>query len=266
MAARVLQFLRPTGIKLIFVVEWLLFLLITGWQGGLQTWQQVGVAAYPLLFFYLIGATLNALSGKIKQVAHGWWLLALALGLMLLDQIIKLLVATFIPFRTAVPLINGWLNLAHNCNFQGSWLLSQFDSPVENLIPLGLMAFLLLLLSWFGYRYYVTHHRASLWADVSFLGLFTGLASWLVEMPLRGHIVDFICLPNVVTADLKDIYLTIGIAAIFVETLDNPGLSRIWQGWTQEKENFRQLWRSFITFTCQELAAAWQTVRHTFIK
>lgn len=263
---RLLRFLSPTISKLIFVVEWLLFLLIIGVQGGLQTLRQVGIAAYPLLFFYLFGATLDTLSGKIKQIARGGWLLALALGLMLLDQLIKLLVATFIPFRTAVPLITGWLNLAHNCNFQGSWVLSQLDRPGTSLIPLGLMAFLLLLFSWFGYRYYIKHQRSSLWADVAFLGLFAGLASWLVEMPLRGHIVDFICLPNLVTADLKDIYLTIGIAAVFVETLDNPGLSRTWQGWTEERENFRQLWRHFITFTRQEWVTAWQTMWHKLRK
>ena len=247
-----MSFLRPTRNKLIFLVEWLLFLAITGLQGGFITGQQILVAAYPLLFFYLIAATLESLSRKIKQFARGWWMLALALGLMLLDQTIKLLVTAFIPFRTAVPLIDGWLNLSHNCNFQGSWVLSQFNQPVSSLIPMGMMAFLLLIFSWFGYRYYVVHQRASLWADAAFLGLFAGLASWLVEMPLRGHIVDFICLPNVVTADLKDIYLTIGIAAIFVETLDNPGLSRPWQGWRQEAANLRQ----FLVFSRQEIRIA----------
>ncbi len=256
-----MRFLRPSRNKLIFLVEWLIFLAITGLQGGFSTGQQVLVAAYPLLFFYLIAVLLEWLSHKIKRFARGWWLLVLALGLMLLDQAIKLLVTRFIPFRTAVPLIDGWLNLSHNCNFQGSWVLSQFNRPVGSLIPLGIMALLLLIFSWFGYRYYIVHQRASLWADAAFLGLFAGLASWLVEMPLRGHIVDFLCLPNVVTADLKDIYLTIGIAAIFVETLDNANLSRPWEGWTQEKANFQQLAQQFLAFSRQEIQTNWQALR-----
>jgi lipoprotein signal peptidase len=261
-----MSFLRPTRNKLIFLIEWLLFLVITGLQSGFSSRQQVWVAAYPLLFFYLVAALLESFSRQIKQIVRGWWMLALALGLVLLDQIIKWLVTIFIPFRTAVPLISGWLNLSHDCNFQGSWLISQFNRPVSSLIPVGIMALFLSVGSWFGYRYYVTHQRASLWADAAFLGLFAGLASWLVEMPLRGHIVDFICLPGLVSADLKDIYLTIGIAAIFVETLDNPGLSRRWQGWPQEKANFRQSLRQFLAFSRQEVQANWQTLRHKFRK
>lgn len=256
-----MRFLRPSRNKLTFLIQWLLFLLITGLQGGLNSGRKALVAAYPLLFFYLVAATLEALSRKIKQIVPGWWMLGLAIGLMLLDQAIKLLVTAFIPFRTAVPLIDGWLNLAHNCNFQGSWVLNQFNRPVGSLIPLGLLAFGLLIISWFGYRYYIVHQRASLWADVTFLGFFAGLSSWLVEMPLRGHIVDFICLPNIITADLKDIYLIIGIAAIFVETLDNPGLSRPWQGWTQEKDNFRQFIQQFLAFSGQELSEAGEKLK-----
>jgi lipoprotein signal peptidase len=253
--------LRPTGYKLIFLIEWLLFLAITGLQGSFISRRQILVAAYPLLFFYFTAALLESLSPKIKQIARGWRILALAAGLVLLDQVIKFVVTALIPFNTAVPLISGWLNLSHNCNFQGSWVLSQFNRPAINLIPLGTMAFLLLIGSWFGYRYYIAHQRASLWADTAFLGLFAGLASWLIEMPLRGHIVDFICLPGVVSADLKDIYLTIGIAAIFVETLDNPGLSRKWQGWSQEKANLRQSLRHFLVFARQEVETGWQKLR-----
>jgi hypothetical protein len=80
-------------------------------------------------------------------------------------------------------------------------------------------------------------------------------------MPLRGHIVDFLCLPGVVTADLKDIYLTIGIAATFVETLDNPDLSRPWQGWRAEKNNMQQLIRRFLVFSGAEINDAWQKLR-----
>jgi lipoprotein signal peptidase len=261
MLAHAARFLRPTRNKLIFLIEWLLFLIISVVQGGLRTGQQLMVAAYPFLFFYLAAAAIESLNRKFKQITRGWRMLALALGVVLLDHVIKLLVVTFIPFRTIVPIFRGWLNLAHNCNFQGSWVLSQMDRPVGSLLPLGMMAFLMMICTWFGYRYYLAYQRSSLWAEFAFLGLFAGLASWLVEMPLRGHIVDFLCLPGVVTADLKDIYLTIGIAATFVETLDNPDLSRPWQGWRAEKNNMQQLIRRFLVFSGAEINDAWQKLR-----
>jgi len=253
-----LQLLRPTWIKIIFLAEWLIFILITWFQGGLDSRRQALIAAYPLLFFYAIGGVFEIVSRKTRQIARGWRLLLTAVGLALFDHAIKLWVATFIPYRTARPLIPGWLNLAHNCNFQGSWVFSQLDVPAVNLIPLSITAFFMLSCSWFGHRYYVACQRTSLWADVAFLSVFAGLLSWLIEMPLRGHIVDFLCLPNMVTADLKDIYLTIGIAAIFVETLDNPGLSRSWQGGRQELVNLTQLAKDVVAFSRQDLRDSWR--------
>lgn len=251
------QLLRPTWIKLIFLAEWLIFILITWFQGGLVDERQVLIAAYPLVFFYLIGGSLEIASGKTQRIVRGWRLLLTAVGLVLIDQAVKLWVATFIPYRTARPLIPGWLHLAHSCNFQGSWIFAQFDVPAVNLIPLGVAAFFMLCCSWFGHRYYIAHQRTSLWADVAFLGVFAGLASWLAEMSLRGHVVDFLCLPNMVTTDLKDIFLTIGIAAIFVETLDNPDLSRSWQGGRQELVNVIKLVKDVVAFSWQGLRAGW---------
>ncbi len=254
----VVQLLRPTWIKLIFLVEWLIFILITWFQGGLDDGRQALIAAYPLLFFYAVAGIFEIVSGKTQRIARGWRLLGTAVILILFDQAIKLWVTTFIPYRTARPLIPGWLHLAHSCNFQGSWVFAQFDVPAANLIPLSVTAFFMLCCSWFVHRYYVSHQRTSLWADVAFLGVFAGLASWLVEITLRGHIVDFLCLPNMVTADLKDIFLTIGIAAIFVETLDNPGLSRSWQGGRQELVNATRLIKDMVSFSWQDLRQGWQ--------
>ncbi len=254
------KILRPNWIKLVFLAEWLLFLLILFLQGGLKTERQALIAIGPAIFFYIVAAVLEGVSPSVRQIARGWRILFLAVGLALLDQGIKLLVTIFIPFRTAKPIIPGWFNVAHSCNFRGSWVFSQLDVPTAHLIFLSAAAFFMLCCSWFWYRYYIARQRNSLWADVAFLGLFAGLASWLIEMTLRGHIVDFLCLPNVVTADLKDIYLTIGIAAIFVETIDNPGLSRSWQGWREERANLGRLFKNVVTFSWQDIQGGWQKI------
>lgn len=219
-------FLKPTKTKLVFLIEWASFILITAARGNLKA-NLVLVAGYPLIFFYLAACALTALNKHTQRVAQGWGLLAYAAGLIVLDQAIKTGITAFIPYQTSIPIIKDWLYLAHEGNFHGSWVASTFDiqsASVFNLIQWGLAA-LILSFSVFGRRYYIKTHRQSLWVDVAFLGIFAGYASWVWDMALRGYIVDFIRLPGLVTADLKDIFITIGVAAFFAESLDNPRLN-----------------------------------------
>jgi hypothetical protein len=111
----------------------------------------------------------------------------------------------------------------------------------------------ILLGSAFCHRYYTSTKRESVWADVAFLGLFAGSASWVCDMGFRGHIVDYIHLPGVVTADFKDILLAIGAAALFVEVLENPDVSLRWSGWRQEGKECLRLGEDVVGFSIEEL-------------
>lgn len=223
----VVTFLKPTKGKLVFLIEWTFFILITAARGNLNA-NLVLIAGYPLIFFYLVACTLTALSNHTQRVAQGWGLLASAAGLIVLDQAIKTGVTTFIPYQTSIPIIDNWLYLAHERNLHGSWVASTFDvqsTSIFNPVQWGL-AILIPLFAILCRRYYITNHRQSLWVDVAFLGIFSGYAIWICDMALRGYIVDFIRLPGLVTADLKDIFITIGVAAFFAEALDTPRLTR----------------------------------------
>jgi len=255
-------FLKPTRIKLVFLVEWVLFILTTAARGELETNHQVLVAGYPLMFFYLVACALTTLSQRIQQVATSWKLLAFAGGLTALDQVIKTIITAFVPYQTSIPIVNNWLYLAHEHNYHGSWIASAFNvqsASVFSLVQWGL-AILVLFFSILCHRYYITTNRKSLWADVALLGLFAGYTSWICDMSFRGYIVDFINLPGLVTADFKDILITIGVAALFVEMLDNPTLSWHWAGWRKERDDLIRLITSLCSFCIQELHKARQAV------
>ena len=79
-------------------------------------------------------------------------------------------------------------------------------------------------------------------------------------MAFRGYITDFINLPGLVTADFKDILVTVGVAAVFAEALDNPKLSWRWRGWRQEGEDLIQLGANVLSFSIQELRKDLQAV------
>lgn len=251
----VVAFLRPTKLKLAFLAEWVLFVLFLAAQGKLEDSRQILIAVYPSILLYLAACALTAWSHHTKQVAQGWRLLGLALGLAILDQVSKLIVIAFVPYQKSIPIMDGWMHLAHEHNPQGSWLASVFDVQSVGIFHTmqWLLALACLLLSVLCHRYYTTNNRHSLWADVAFLGIFAGLASWICDMAFRGYIVDFIRFPGLVTFDLKDVLVTLSVGAILAEALANPRVSWRWRGWRREGEDLIHLGTDLLSFSIQEL-------------
>lgn len=246
-------FLRPTALKAVFLAEWVLFILIEMLRGRLESSRQILVVSYPLAFFYLLACVLSLLSQRVGQIARGWRLLVLCASLTAVDQLGKAIVVALVPFRTSIPVIPDWLHLAHERNTQGSWLISSFDLPGISTAFLVVVAVLGVVVSLLAHRYYVSARRKSVWADIAFVGLCAGLASWACDVGLRGYIVDYIQLPGVVTADGKDILLTTGVAALLAETLENPKISLRWEGWRSEAREVVQLVRDVVRFYAEKL-------------
>ena len=217
--------------KLIFLVEWALYILFLFVRGQLVNWRMVLVALYPLLFFYTIASILTSLRAINAMIARKGQLLALSLGVVLVDQVLKWLVSIFIPVKTSIPILENWLHVTHERNTRGSWFLTIVKL---NWISTGVLisaAVLVLLLAYFWYRYYTFTYRQTIWVDTAFIGVSSGLCSWLCDMVWRGAVVDYIHVPGVVAADVKDIVLTIGVAAFFAEAVENSEVSFRWKGW-----------------------------------
>lgn len=220
--AKAIAWLKPSKTKLAFLLEWSLFIVIEIARGKVQSGHAILVAAYPLLFFYLVACVLVALSQRTRQIARGWHLPALAIGLAALDQVLKTAAAAAIPEHVSIPIIEGWLHIAHVRNYSGTWIAATFDLPGRPFIQSiqWALTIAVLALSAVYHRYYSTHQRQSLWADVAFLGVFAAYTSWMWDMAFRDYIIDFIQLPGLVTADLKDILVSLSAAAIIAELLD----------------------------------------------
>jgi len=251
----IVAFLRPTKLKLAFLAQWVLFILISAAQGKLEASHQILIAVYPLILLYLAACALAALSQHTQQLAQGWKLLGIALGLTILDQVSKLIVIALVPYQTSIPIIDGCMHLAHEHNAQGSWLASVFNVQgvgIFNVVQ-WLLAVPVLFCSIFCHRYYTITNRKSLWADVAFLGLFAGVASWICDMAFRGYVTDFINFPGLVTADFKDIVVALSVGAILAEALDNPKVTWRWQGWRKEGEDLIRLGTNLLRFSIQEL-------------
>lgn len=222
---RIISFLRPSVIHLIFIAEWALFILFEILRGELGIGDALPTALLPMVFFYMVASFLIALGRVTKQIAEGFKLQLLALSLTFADQIIKTAISANLPYKSSLPLINGWLHIAHELNLRGSWLVETFNLQFMNTAVLAILTVASLLAVLIYQRRHLIRYRRSLWADVAFLGFFAALLSWIFDILLRGYVLDYIQIPGIVTSDLKDVLLTIGIAAIFTEVYDNPDLS-----------------------------------------
>jgi len=252
------RFFRPTVPKLIFTAEWLAYVLLRATGGRLISLHQLMVALWPLLFFYCLGCALAAWSRRADRVASGRGLALLVVVMVALDQVSKTVISVLVSPNATLPLVKGWLHLANVHNVAGSWLTPVWFKPVLTLAAMPVLPLLVI-----GYRYYVSSKRRSLWADLALLGVFAGYSSWLCDIYLRGYVLDFIKIPGFVTADFKDLFLSLGICVI-IEVLDNPDISLRWDGWRAELESTRRLVTDITTFAAGDLRSWWIAAREKF--
>jgi len=242
------KFFRPTVYKLIFTAEWVAYILLRAAGGRLTSLRQLMVALWPLLLLYCLGCALVAWSQRVNRVASGRGLALLVIVMVALDQVSKTAISMFVPPNATLPLVKGWLHLA---NVTASWLTPAWFKPVL------ILAFVLVVsLSVIVYRYYVSSKRRSLWTDLVFLGIFAGYVTRLCDVSLRGYTLDFIQIPGLVTSDFGDLFLSLA-ACVVIEVLDNPAISRRWDGWRAEAESTHRLITNIATFAAEDLRSWW---------
>jgi len=236
-------------LHLVFIAEWALFLLFELLRGRLRTPAQFA-AAWPLLFFYVVGAVLIATQRKRERLASTPVLYLLAALLVGLDLALKALAEGLLPEGGTLTLLPGLLDFTHTLNRQGSWLAQVAGAQpslalrlVLLLVGAGMLPFAALV-----HAYYIARVRRSPWADVAFLGIAAGVAGSLADLLLRGAVLDYIGLPGVVAADGKDLYLWLGVSGVLAEMLTSPDQPWRWRGWKDESASAARQIRDLFDF------------------
>lgn len=129
--------------------------------------------------------------------------------LMLIDQGLKLIIKFFF-FDNYLEIIKNFLYFDPIINTDGSWLNARFGLGVgfSALIILNIVAIIIVIEV---YRYYLSKGNKSFWADMSFLFISTGALCSLIDKVFYGGSLDFIGISNLFIADIKDIYINLGI-------------------------------------------------------
>lgn len=237
-------------------------------RGQLDTPLELFLAGCPVVVLYLTACTLTALSRRAQPTAPVWRLLVLAMVLAAFDQVAKIGVEALIGHQVSIPVIHGLLHLTNEHNVQGSWMVALFAAKPLSILLLASKLLVAVLLLWSipAYHYYVATQRKSLWAKVAFVGLLSGLASWLCDMSFRGYVVDYIELPGLVSTDVKDILVLVGGAALIVEALDSPNISLRWRGWRQERDDLLRLARGLSSYAVRDLERVHMCMKEALLR
>lgn len=217
-----MRFWQRTQTILVFLIEWSAFLVLEAVLGRLSRPYALVAGLLALLFFLLAGIFFTGLARRFQGRYRLLALVPFGIGLAGLDQGCKLLINAHLAEGGRIPLLPPWIALGHERNYTNSWLLNSLG--VENVNKAWLILFSLVILGLiaFFYNYYVSQQRGGFWPAAAFVFLSGGVLSALVDQTVWGFALDFVGLTHLVTADLKDINLTLGIGCLLAEAVSNP--------------------------------------------
>lgn len=246
------SFLMPTRFKLVFLIEWALYSLLAMVQNRFVVGPIFLNLLWPMVFFYLVGCVLVAVSRSHNAPVKTRKLVSVAVFLAVSDHIVKLAVVSRMAVGESIPLVVNRLHLVHARNMTGSWIAAMMESdPVVYQVLIFSVIFL--AMTPLMYRFYSINHRQSFWSETAVVCLMAGLSSAVAELALRGFTVDYFGLPGHFASDLKDILLFVFTGSFVVEALDNPRISFRWKGWGQEVRDVWSLVSRFSSYVLSEL-------------
>ncbi|MEJ2707065.1 MAG: signal peptidase II [Anaerolineales bacterium] len=245
---KIFALLKPTPIRVVFLLEWLFFIAFKIARGGLEYGPRLLAPLFPLLIFYLIACGLDILAKSRRGLAGFGMLVVLGLLWALVDQGLKAMIYLYLPEGSFITLLPQILHLRQAHNLYNSWIMEAFERQFLSRSALVIMSVVFLIAAFAIYRYYSATHRKSLWTDLALVFITAGLSSALLDQSVRGFTIDFIEIPGFVVADFKDLYLWLASSAVFAEVLDNPDVRLT----TGPKESVAAA-RRFARYTIQDI-------------
>ncbi|MDS0528541.1 signal peptidase II [Clostridium sp. SHJSY1] len=168
--------------------------------------------------------------------------------LMLIDQGIKIIIK-FYFFNKNITIINKMLSFSPLINTDGSWLNARFGTSVSFpiLIFTNVIALFFLLEI---YRYLVSKNISTFFGDCSFIFLFCGALCSLIDKVFYGGSLDFIGISNLFVADIKDIYINLGLYFFILATYSSGYLTSADN--STLKDDFESF-KNFLIFTKNDI-------------
>jgi signal peptidase II len=199
---------------------WTLYVLFEFVAGRITDFQTIFFNIILILLFALVGLFTYYFGINHENGFKSNILLFLFSLFLLLDQGIKILIKS-LWFNNDFPIINGMLYFRPIINTDGSWLNARFGTSVSFpiLIILNIFAIFIFIEV---YRYYLHKGNKDFWSDMCFIFVTCGAICSLIDKVFYGGSLDFIGVSNLFIADIKDLYINLGIL-FFALTMFNNG-------------------------------------------
>lgn len=240
-----MKYLRPLTIWLLPLM-WTAYFLFELFTGRVNDYTTIAGNIVLILLFALVGYGLYKLSERKPNGFTTKNVCIIFTILMLIDQGIKIIIKSFF-FNDYIEIIKGFLSFNPIINTDGSWLNARFETSVS--FPLLITINILSLFLFFElYRYYIhlnnNKNNNSFWADMCFLFITTGALCSLIDKVFYGGSLDFIGISNLFIADIKDIYINLGILFFVLATYQSGYLT------SSEDTSFKDDIQSCKKFLC----------------
>ena len=202
---------------------WTLYISFELISGRITDFQTIFFNILLILLFGLVGLFTYTFGIKHENGFKSNILLFLFLFFLLLDQGIKILIK-LLWFNNDIPVIDGMLYFRPIINTDGSWLNARFGTSVSFpiLITLNILAIFIFVEV---YRYYLHKGNKDFWSDMCFIFVSCGAICSLIDKVFYGGSLDFIGISNLFIADIKDLYINLGILFFALTMLNNGYLS-----------------------------------------
>ena len=205
----------------ILPIMWLIYFLFEFFTGRINNSTIVIGNLLLIILFALIGYIIYKLSLSFNEGFNKKNLFIIFLILMLLDQGSKIIIH-FLYFNKHIILIKDFLSFSPIINTDGSWLNARFGTEIS--FPLLILTnFIALFLFVEVYKYYISKNKKDFWSDMCFVFMFSGALCSLIDKIFYGGSLDFIGIGDLFVADIKDIYINLGIL-FFVALMFKSGV------------------------------------------
>lgn len=193
----------------ILPLMWLAYFLFELFTGRIESLYDICLNLSLLFLFAFVGWVIYVIQKSFPNGIQSKILFIIFIILMIIDQGIKLIIK-FNFFDSFIEIIPNFLFFDPIINTHGSWLNARFDLDGNfTLLIASNFIFIFLLIEL--YRYSLHKNLKSFWSDMSFLFILSGALCSLIDKVFYGGSLDFIGISNLFIADIKDLYINLGL-------------------------------------------------------
>lgn len=198
---------------------WIVYCMFEFFSGNIPTLYNIIMNLIPAILLTLISC-LFFIYHKKSILLKSFPLVFTISALFLIDQFSKIIISMFFKYNNLKTLnvIPNYFSITPYINDQGSFIASRFNINAP-FILFTLLNLIILMLIFFVYRYKLQKTHINSIEQLTFIFLFSGGLCSLIDKIFWGGSLDFLQIHNLFIADIKDIFITLGLGSFILSNI-----------------------------------------------